>query len=182
MVESHCEIHLPHPRRRTAAAPGQLTSWGSAKEAPGRRQPRGLCGRGGGDPQRARGARGSGEAGCPLGRMRACACRPFPAARRALSRGADPGAGRGLGQHALTQARTQTWGGGGGRGALGPGQFSVLAGTCPAAGIRARGLGLGHPWKEASQTPRIHGSEESWRALAFPLQDPTRPCPSWAGV
>ena len=84
--------------------------------------------------------------------------------------------------HALTQARTQTWGGGGGRGALGPGQFSVLAGTCPAAGIRARGLGLGHPWKEASQTPRIHGSEESWRALAFPLQDPTRPCPSWAGV
>lgn len=113
--------------------------------------------------------------------MRACARGPFPAARRALSRGADPGAGRGLGQHALTQARTQTWGGrgGDGRGALGPGQFSVPAGPCPAAGIRARGLGLGHPWKEASQTPRNHGGEESWRALAFPLPGSNASLPVW---
>lgn len=69
-VQTAARRPRPHPRRRTAAAPGQLTSWGSAKEAPGRRQPLGLCGCGGGDPQRARCARTSGKARRPPGRTR----------------------------------------------------------------------------------------------------------------
>ena len=77
-VQTAARRPRPHPRRRTAAAPGQLTSWGSAKEAPGRRQPLGLCGCGGGDPQRARGARGSGEARRPPGRARRLRSPPVP--------------------------------------------------------------------------------------------------------
>lgn len=67
-VQTAARRPRPHPRRRTAAAPGQLTSWGSAKEAPGRRRPLGLCGRGGGDPQQVGGTRGSGKARRPPGR------------------------------------------------------------------------------------------------------------------